>query len=274
MPWESTPWFWRRYEVYFSTLGILWAIAAIAAPFAHVWTRGLAPERRFERIAVTIGTLVTLVSMLPVGFKPHGLYAISLPRYALFIVPVIFAWTISPLVIRYQRAAKPALAIATILFCITAVQYARNDAFVPMKYVMWAAGHPGSRVVPFDPNRAASMIDRVAGPRERIAVDAGYGTWIQPAFGKDLQRPVEFIPQRPGVPKISDEAKWVAVDRAYTAVWGHPEFHDLSEARKYLLRGTPRPDEVNVIEHLRRDPRFEMVFYNPRMVQAVFRRVR
>ena len=273
VPWETTPWFWRRYEVYFSHLGIPWAIAAVAAPFALAWTRGLSPDRRVERAAVTASTLVTLLVMLPVGFRPHGLYTISLPRYALFIVPVVFAWTLALLVGRSERVTSAGLALAAVVFSVSAWTFARNDAFAPMSYVKWAAAHPGSRVVPFDPNRAASMIDRMAGPRDRVAVDAGYGTWIQPAFGKDLQRPVEFIPQRGGTPQISDEAMWVAVDRAYTAVWGHPDFRDLSDARRYLLRGTPRPDEVNVIEHLRRDPRFELVSYNRRMVQAVFRRV-
>lgn len=278
VPWLSRPWFWRRYEIYFSHLGVVWAIAAMAAPFSFFWVRGLAPEESTERLAVTVSALLTLLIMLPVGFKPHGLYTISLPRYALFLVPVVFAWTIGPLTARLESrsetGAMAALIAAVLIFSINAVQYARHDSFAPFQYVVWAARHPGSRVVPFDPNRAAGMIDRVAGPRDRVAVDAGFGTWIQPAFGADLRRPVEFIPQGHGPPQISEDAKWVAVDRAFTAVWGHPQFRDLSEARLYLLRGKPRSDELRVIEYLQRDPRFELLFYNRQMVQAVFRRVR
>ena len=274
VPWEDKPWFWRRYEIYFSDLGIVWALSAALAPFAILWTRRLAPEGSFARGAITLSALVTFAIMLPVGFKPHGLYTISLPRYALFIVPVIFGWTIAPLLVRFQPLFRPALALAVLAFCVNGVLYARNDAFAPAPYLEWAIAHPGTRVIAFDPNRAASIADRRAGPRDVIAVDAGYGTWIQPLFGRDLERPVEWIAQRPGTPRISDQASWVVVDRAYTAVWGHPEFRDLSQARQYLLRGTPRPDEVKVIEHLRRDSRFELVFYNRRMVQAVFRRVR
>lgn len=278
VPWRSRPWFWRRYEIYFSHLGVVWALSALAAPFVSWWSRRLSPERAWERAAVTVSALITFLVMLPVGFKPHGLYAISLPRYALFIVPIVFAWTIGPLTVRLEQRSRAAvlaaLAAAVLIFVATFANYAIRDVYAPLQYVLWARDHPGTRVVPFDPNRAASIIDRMAGPRDRVAIDAGYGTWIHPAFGADLKRPVEFIPQGSGPPRISADAKWVAVDRAFTAVFGHPNFRDLSEARTYLLRGRPRADEIRVIEHLRRDPRFELVFYNRQMVQAVFRRIR
>ncbi|HEX9163442.1 MAG TPA: hypothetical protein VF980_17175, partial [Thermoanaerobaculia bacterium] len=266
VPWEAQPWFWRRYEIYFSELGIVFSIAALLSPFAFAWSRtGSSLERR----VVTIAALMTFAVMLPVGFKPHGLYTISLPRYALFIVPVVFGWTIGAL---NGRRGDIALAIAVVLFCATAIVYAKNDAFAPFAYFQWARQNPDTRVVLFDPNRAASVADRAAGPREKIAIDAGFGTWIQPAFGADLHRPVEFIPPGDGPPQIDDDAQYVAVDRAYAVVWGHPDFRDLSQARKYLLRGTPSRRDVRVIEALLRDSRWEVVLYNPRMVQAVFHR--
>jgi hypothetical protein len=83
---------------------------------------------------------------------------------------------------------------------------------------------------------------------------------------------VEFIPGGDAPPRLSDDVKFVAVDRAYTVVWQHPQFDDLSKARQYLLRGTPSPRDTRVIQALLRDSRFEVVFYNPRMVQAVFHR--
>lgn len=264
VPWADTPWFWRRYEIYFSHLGILFGFAAVAVPF-------MLRRLTFERVAILAATAITFLILLPVGFRPHGLYTISLPRYALFIVPVIFAMTIAPLALRFP---KPTLAVAMAMFVLYSVDCAVHDAFAPLAYVKWAAAHPGTRAVGFDPNRAASVADRAAGRREKIAIDAGFGTWIQPAFGRDLQRPVEFIPGGDGPPLIAEDAKWIAIDRAFTAVWQHPQFDDLSKASRYILRNRPSARDMRVFNALRADSRFELVFYNPRTVQAVFHRVR
>ena len=145
-------------------------------------------------------------------------------------------------------------------------------AFAPMEYVRWAKLNPGTRVVPFDANRAASLVDRRAGPRDAVAVDAGYGTWIHPAFGKELQRPVYLIAQGTGPVHIPDGARWVAIDRSFASIWEHPDFEDLSQARKFLVRGQPKPEEMRVFNALRQDPRFELVVYNRVTNQAVFRR--
>ncbi|MGH7485122.1 MAG: hypothetical protein ACREMY_05875, partial [bacterium] len=90
VPWESRPWFWRADEIYFSHLGIPFSIAAVLLPIALFWRR--------NRLALpaTMAALITFLIMLPVGFEPHGMYAISLPRYVLFIVPVILGWTLYP----------------------------------------------------------------------------------------------------------------------------------------------------------------------------------
>lgn len=274
VPWAGHSWFWRRYEMYFSHLGAMFAICAAAAPFAWFWCRGLAPVRRRERRAVTVATLAALALMLPVGFRPHGLYTISLPRYALFIVPIVFGWTVAPLMIRLEQRSRRSALIAVYscaaLFAINAVEYGTKDAFEPLEYVRWVRAHPGTRAVAFDPYRAASVADRDAGPFDPIAIDAEFGTWIQPAFGAHLTRRVDLV--APGG-AIADDVKWVAIDRAYRIVWGHPALQDLSQASRYLLRGQPSADDLRLLRQLRDDRRFRLVFYNPRMLQAVFRRV-
>ena len=264
VPWEAQPWFWRRYEMYFSHLGILFAIAAIAAPFCALRFRGSR-----ERMAITIAALGGFILILPVNFPPHGMFAISLPRYALFIVPVIFAWIVGPL----ERWAVPLAVAGAASLVWYAFDVARNDTFAPLAYVRWIREHPGNRSVPFDPHRAASVADRRAAPDDKIAIDAAFGTWIYPAFGAGLTRPVEFIPPGQGPPRISDDAKWVVVDRSYSSIWEHPEFQDLSQARQFLVRGRLKPEELRVLKALRADPRFELVFYNPVTNQAVFRRI-
>lgn len=279
VPGYAHSWFWRRYEMYFSHLGRIFALCAIAAPLAAWWSRGLAPEARTERRSITAAAIVAFVFMLPVEFLPHGLYTISLPRYALFIVPIVFGWTLVPLLVRLEGrspiiAVIAGIAVPIVVFSVNAFEYAARDTFMPFDYVLWARKHPGTRSVPFDPYRAACVADRRAGPADRIAIDGGFGTWIHPAFGADLSRPVTFITAETDPHTIAGDVKWVVIDRAYNIVWGHPAFHDLSEARKYLLRGTPKPDDTRVFDALRRDNRFQLVYYNPRMMQAVFRRVR
>ena len=276
IPWQVQPWFWRRYEIYFSSLGVQFTIAVLTLPFAI--GLGSRLKRKRSAIAISIAAFTTFIAMLPVGFRPHGMYVISLPRYALFIVPVVFGWTIAPWMVVLERrswsAAIVATTLAATLFSYYAIDYGLHDRFAPFDYVLWARSHPEERIIPFDPDRAASVADRVAGRHDVIAIDAGFGTWIQPAFGADLNRPVEFIPEGNGPPAISPETRFVVIDRAFSVVWGHPDFRDLGDAGRYMLRGNPSAHDLRVLNYLRADRRFELVFEKPAMVQAVFRRVR
>jgi hypothetical protein len=267
VPWETRPWFWRRYEVFFSHLGIPFAICAIAAPLIVVALRRRVSK---EMIIISAVAVVALAVMLPVDFQPHGLYAISLPRYALFIVPIVFAWTVGAL---SHRLYGVTAGIGAIAFSFYAVDAARNDVFAPWAYVQWVREHPETRAVSFDPWRAAEVADRRAGPRDRIAFDAAFGSWIHPAFGVELSRPVDFIPMSAGPPQIREDAKWVVIDRGWAMVWQNPAFRDLSQARDFLLRGGPAAGDERVFRLLQGDPRFKLVFYNPKTFQAVFQRV-
>ncbi|HSP14820.1 MAG TPA: hypothetical protein VLV78_08720 [Thermoanaerobaculia bacterium] len=265
VPWADHPWFWRRYEVFFSHLGIPFALCAIATPFAMFALRKRAPVEAF---AVTGAAFVAFLIMLPVNFQPHGMYAISLPRYALFIVPIVFAWAVP------QTRVSVAQVIAIVALLAYGVDTARNDAFAPWGYVQFVRAHPDTRQVPFDPYRAAEVADRRAGPNDRIALDAAFGTWIHPAFGAELSRPVDLIPAGDGPPLIRDDADWVVVDRQWNILWQHPEFRDLSQARSFLVRGKPSEADTRVLRYLRADSRFRLVFYNPAWNQAVFQRIR
>ena len=260
VPWESSPWFWQRYELFFSHLGILFALCAIALPLVVRRRRGTEPW------IITLAALAAFVLMLPVVFKPHGLYAISLPRYALFIVPVVFAWIVPRI-----RYAMTALVIATLAFVAYAVDMVLHDEFVPMDYVVFARQHPGTREVAFDPGRAPAIADRVAGPHDKIAVDARFGTWLHPLFGAKLTRPVHFINPE-GPPVIPDDAKWVVLDHSWGTVWEAPGMDDLSDAGKYLLRGQPSEADLRVERVLMGDPRFEVVYERDGMGQVVFKR--
>jgi hypothetical protein len=268
VPWADHPWFWRRYEVFFSHLGIPFAGCALAMPIAIFVRRKSAT---IEAFLITAAACVAFLIMLPVTFQPHGMYAISLPRYALFVVPVVFSWAVPQMP---QTRMSVTHLIAVIALLLYGFDTARNDAFAPWDYVQWVRAHPDTRVVPFDPYRAAEVADRHAGPHERIAVDAAFGTWIHPAFGAELSRPVDFIPPGFGPPLIREDANWVVIDRQWNILWQHPQFRDLSEARSFLVRGTPSAADTRVLRYLQADKRFKLVFYNPAWNQAVFQRIR
>lgn len=265
VPWESRPWFWRRYELFFSHLGVPFALCAIATPIAMILLRRRATT---EAWLITAAALIAFVIMLPVNFQPHGMFAISLPRYALFVVPIVFAWTVTTFDARILGS------IAVVALIAYAFDNARNDAFAPWAYVRFVQQHPKTRQVPFDPFRAAEVADRHAGPRDRIAFDAAFGSWIHPAFGAELERPLDIIPQGDGPPLIRDDTRWVVVDRGWNILWEHPDFRDLSQARSFLVRGQPRAEDTRVLRYLSADSRFRLVFYNRVWNQAVFQRVR
>lgn len=272
VPWEAAPWYWRRYELYFSHLGIPFAICLLMLPVG-MW-RAHALRQSHEVVGVSVAALLAFLATLPVVFQPHGLYAISLPRYALFIVPVVFCWTLAPLVAKVTtRTANALVAALTIALIAYAIDMNRHDVFAPLRFVVKAAGDPDIREIPFDDGRAASVVDRLAGPDDRIAVDAGYASWIQPLFGRELSRPVYFIPHGEGAPVIPSAADWVVIDRSWGVAWEKPGFTDLSQADEALRRGEPRPEELRVRRALAGDPRFRQEYVRLGWNQVVYRRV-
>jgi len=276
VPWESTPWFWRKYELYFSDLGRAFGFCAIGLPLALFFFRRNVADRARERHAMFIAATITVVLMFPVHDvpMPHGVYTMALPRYVMFFAPALFALTAAPAMTRLRerspRGAAWVVVAFVALFTFTAADMGLNDTFVPIEYVLVAREHPGTRMIRFDPLRAASVADRFVPPNETICIDAGYAAWIHPAFGANLQRPVKFIAN--GV--IPDEARWIVVDRGFRAVWQHKKFHDLSQSGLYLGRGAIAPEDKVVMNQLRHNPRYKQIFYNGPVNQGVFQRIR
>jgi hypothetical protein len=272
VPWQSSPWFWRKYEIYFSHLGIPFSLCALAAPVVLLLRRR--DERSLERHAATFVTVAAFILMMPVVFEPHGMYAISLPRYSLFVVPIVFSWTIAPLALRSAAIGKAVIGAALAIFAMYAVDNGVNDAFAPPDYVRWASDHPGTRQIPFDRGRAASVVDRLAGPYDKIALDTSYSSWIQPAFGAGLTRPIHFIPPGDGPVRIPEDVQWVAIDRGWGIFWGSGAGKDLSDASKYISRGQPSPEELRVRRQLLKDGRFRLRYVQGGRNQLVFERIR
>jgi hypothetical protein len=212
---------------------------------------------------------VVYLSILPVRFKPQGLYLIYLPRFVLFIVPVVFAWTIAPLVSRMTEIdakwGAAAIALGSLTFLAYAIDMGAHDTFTPLSYVRWAWRHPGTRVIPFDDNRAARVVDRMAGPRDRIDLDGDTQPWIYPAYGPNLTRQVTFVRPNSGSSAISADADWVVIDHGWTTWWFHPQPKAAREAR---------PSGGRLLDELLRDPRFQLAYYDRQRNQAVFHRKR
>jgi hypothetical protein len=55
-------------------------------------------------------------------------------------------------------------------------------------------------------------------------------------------------------------------------VWGNPEFTDFGGFWRYRGKGGATEQDLRVLKALRPDPRFELVYYNSSLNQAVFHR--
>ena len=274
VPWSERPWFWRRYELFFSELGIPFALCALLLPAAIPLFGRYRPERRLERAVVSAVAAVGFLAMLPIVFRPAGMFAISMPRYVLFLVPVIFAWTIAPLL---RFAATPflkgfAVAAAAAVFVCYALLAAVYDAFVSPEFVRQAARDRGTRVIAYDPKRAASLVDARAGADTPVAMEAADGAWLLPLYGADLRRPVQLL--RAGVPPrdLRPDVEWVAIDRKFTAIWRHGDLVDLSQAEKHASGGAVALEDDPFFRFFADDGRWELVHFDGEGAQAVCRR--
>lgn len=279
VPWRHDSWFWPRYEIYFSTFGVLMSLAVGALPLCvYRYRKDADAPTRAERMVFCAAAAIAFAVIVPVRFRPLGFFG-TFTRYVVFVIPAIVGWTIAPRMRElWNRAeAKPAAVAAMIAFAaffsLTAFDVARNDAFSPFKYAVDMARHPDQRRIFFNTDRAGLIVDRLAGPYDTIAVDASFDTWLYPAMGRDRTRRLEFIGPGPGPVVIPDDAQWVIVDRSWNAVWGNPHLTDLGKFWRWVTKGKPLPEDVRVLNALRRDPRFVEIYYH-RSNQAVFRRRR
>jgi hypothetical protein len=271
VPWSSRPWLWQRYELYYSELGIAFSLCAIALPFM-IW-RGW---RDREKSAMTALAFLAFAAILPFDSLPAGRYLLGLPRVALTIVPVVFAWTAVPLAAWLERRKRTDVALAVVLalsasFVWYAAQNAMHDSFAPFEFVIDASEHPGTRLPPIGHLRAAAVLDQTAGPADVVAFDGGVSSQLHLAYGARLTRPVHLIPPGTGAPSIPADAQWVVVDRVWNLVWGNEQMRDLGSP-EFLRRGKPTEEDLRVMRAMLADKRFEPAFLNLATMQGVFRR--
>jgi hypothetical protein len=178
------------------------------------------------------------------------------PRYALFLLPVIVAWTVAPAARellaspRFRRYGFALLAVLAAAFVQQSVDAALHDSSCPMDYVRSCVRHPGTRVPPTLHGRASLVVDRLAGPQQTIALSGDVSSWIYPLYGAGLTRPVVMLPEGSTAATVPPEADWVAIER----LWHEGKRSELHET-------------------LLRDRRFALVFDNAAFNRSAFRRV-
>lgn len=277
VPWEHEYWFWPRYEIFFSDYGMLFTFLVLLAPIvAWRYRNNVDPNSRRERQIATIAALIAIVIMLPVVMRPLGFFG-AFVRYFAFIIPIVTCATITPFVnqlsARNRRHANLAMAALAVVFVLEASNAILHDRFAPPEYVEYARTHPGTRVIWFYPNRAASVVDRAAKPYDTIAIDGSFETWSYPAFGVKLTRNVVFLPQGATPNDVPAAAQWVIIDRSWNVLWNNPKLQTLGKIWTNIGTGAPTEDDVRLYEMLRRDQRFRLIFRDRRLNQAVFQRV-
>lgn len=278
VPWRSEYWFWPRYEIFFSNWGMLFSLIVLLLPVGIAASgREERDGARLERFAGGVTALLASLVLLPTEIRPVGFFS-ALARYLLFVVPVVVCWTIPPVVESIRRSrfrSLPAILIATLtsVFVLQAADLALNDRFAPLDYARYAASVPGTRMIWFEPNRAASVVDRMAGPHDTIAIAGSFDTWIHPAYGSELTRPVILLPPAASGREVPASAQWVIVDRSWNVMWGHPELTHMGRFWTYIGRGSPSEEDLRVYRDLLRDPHFHLVYRSARLNQAVFWRI-
>jgi hypothetical protein len=259
IPWTGRHWPWPTWDLFATHFGPLIGGAILLLPFC-MWRYRRSDGDwllRRERMIATATAIIAFVVLLPITHDPR-IASQAVVRYALFLVPVVIGWTVAPLVRElssgpYRHYVPATMLVLLLVFAVQAGLAAVDDAFAPLEYARWCAAHPGSRRIYWKPLRAGSVVDAMAGPRDKVVITGGPDIWIYPAYGAALSRDVAVIKDPRNIPP---DAQWIAVDHLPSPF------------------SAPSPEALRFFDAVRRDPRFVVVYRDVRSNQAVFRRVR
>lgn len=278
VPWNGESWFWADRYLLQSHFGAAFTLVALAGAVALWKSRRAAatleagPRLRMLLLAAGIGFV--LPALMPRSQKAE--YSNG-PRYLIYLLPAVAAATLPPLLERLRaRAPRGGPAVLVAGLSLHAAWYSfdvgRHDFLAPFSYVLEKRAHPEDRRTLLFPLRGTGALDFVAGPKDVVAIDAGYETWLYPVYGRTFEREILFLRPENGVVKIPDRAEWIVIDRASTLLWGAPGFDHMGRAFDYFWKGRPTEDELRGLRAAVEDPRFEPVFYDSRHNQGLFAR--
>ena len=265
VPWLHQWWFWPRYELFFSGYGPLFTILVVIIPYCVYRFR----DRIDERFAFAVAALIAAFLTMPLQFRPLGFFG-GLPRFIAFVIPAVMGYSIAPFFAHVPlRTAKLLIVALAVYFSYEAFQCGYRDRFSPWIYVRRAM-REHVRWVWISPWRAGNALDRIAGAHDVVAVDCSFDTWIYLAMGEYHTRRLEFL--KAGAVQIPSDAQWVMVDRTWNLIWGDPRLTDMSQAFAAMFAWKPTVEDTRVIRALWNDPHWKLVYYRPRLNQAIFQR--
>jgi hypothetical protein len=273
-PFDGNLWFWQRYDMYSSHLGGATSLMVLLLPVRLLLRRRrtIAVRNAVEQWGASLATLLAFLLVAPIRLLPEGFFC-TFSRFVIFVVPVVSAWTVVPLVAelcKWRMAAGVAVVLALWGNCVSSMfLYMANDIYAPLAWVEREATR--QRQSPrFGDRRACTIVDRVAAPDAAVLIDGDFDSWIYACWGRTWSRRVSF--REGGRTAVPDGIKWVAIDRPWGKTWNHPEFVDFGHFFEFIQHGTATPDETIMFEELSKDPRYRLVFQDPKLNQAVFER--
>lgn len=290
-PWDTELFYWPHWNVYFSHFGGLFTFLVFALPFCFLYFRRvkLLPGSGVERGVTTLVALAAALLILPIQLFPKTAIAFY-PRFVVFLVPVVAAWTVAPLVRKLARGwgdipSWAAVALVGLLSGIF-VLHAYHATFSSGSDVLGAAvsalreGKPirsfavGQDEEGREQRKATDIVAQIAGPNDHVALDVDAEAWTFLAFGPELKRKVTFIqPGVSGVESLSDDVDWVVVDRSWNVLWGHTAFEEFTEMEHYFGKGWPRGADTATVDAMEQNDAFTRVYFDPELNQAVFHRL-
>jgi hypothetical protein len=280
VPWTHEHWHLSENDIFFSTWGAACSWAALALPVVAVLLlRARLPGAR-ERLCATFIAVLSSAALVAIHeTPPHGFF-LTWVRCVLVFPMVLALWSYGGTLAVAERypwgklVERVSLLAAVWLFSSNALHFARIDGCGPFEDFVRVLAHPEEdRTVWAFPRRAGSVVDILAGPDDHIAVDGAFDAWIYPAYGRDRTREVSVLRHGSGPVPIPADVDWVIVDRSWSCFFGNPNFRTLGDWPRYIGRGAPLPEDVVVLNQLRGDPRFRLVYYLKVANQAVFARV-
>ena len=268
--WKHEYWYWPAYNGIYGHFGWLCSALLLLVPFGILKHRGSAGDGSGYRAAFIWASLGFVVLSLPQGYRVDGMFA-TFPRYLLCVPVLVGMWSLLPclLWIRGKGRGIPATAAGlalTLYFAGQAFLYLVNDSSKPLRAVVNGLGGTEKR-----PELGVeSIVDQVAGPEDSIAYDSGYGGFVYHLYGIGLTRPLIYLPRHPGPIAIPPGVKWVVIDRTWNVGWSHAGATTTAEFMLPALGRGESPEDLALVNQMRRNRDFVEVFNRPRVNQWAF----
>ncbi len=280
VPWMSAYWYWPAANMFFSHWGIIFNLCClVASPISMVWAYKLWGKK--EKYLLPLAAFGVFLIIVTKGYGYEG-GVNSFPRFTLFFSVFLAVFVLWPLVAwidaRSDRCGTWVYQLSLVFLVFSTSHYLSKDLYAPLDYLVRLSLDPSlRRTIASNPNRTPSVVDRLAGPREVIATDLTYHTWLHPLYGADLNRPVRVLSFSNGKFAIPPDAKWVVADNVSNMIW-NPQIWNPGKVTNggdllsLMGKGVPTDRDTTLYRQLILNPDFELIAADPKGAQCIFRR--